>query len=103
MQNYNNLDTHTHSHTHIHSYASLLTHIPFCIYKPTHLSAYIFAHTHTPIATHINTLFHLQRSLNCNTYTEDGTIYRSAIGESTVSLETPGRSAKSSYLAYTLR
>ncbi|XP_031438509.1 cadherin EGF LAG seven-pass G-type receptor 1 isoform X2 [Clupea harengus] len=33
----------------------------------------------------------LTRSLNCNTYTEDGTIYRSAIGESTVSLETPGR------------
>ncbi|XP_062373889.1 cadherin EGF LAG seven-pass G-type receptor 1-like [Sardina pilchardus] len=45
----------------------------------------------------------LTRSLNCNTHTEDGTIYRSAIGESTVSMETTGRSAKSSYLAYTLR
>ncbi|KAG5267992.1 hypothetical protein AALO_G00228230 [Alosa alosa] len=33
----------------------------------------------------------LTRSLNCNTYTEDGTIYRSAIGESTVSMETTGR------------
>ncbi|KAK6303053.1 hypothetical protein J4Q44_G00274080 [Coregonus suidteri] len=48
----------------------------------------------------------LTRSLNCNTtYTEDGPLYRSAIGESTVSLESTVRSAKShsSYLAYTLR
>uniref|UniRef100_A0A674E1V5 Cadherin EGF LAG seven-pass G-type receptor 1a n=1 Tax=Salmo trutta TaxID=8032 RepID=A0A674E1V5_SALTR len=48
----------------------------------------------------------LTRSLNCNnTYTEDGPLYRSAIGESTVSLESAVRSAKShsSYLAYTVR
>uniref|UniRef100_A0A667ZZJ2 Cadherin EGF LAG seven-pass G-type receptor 1 n=1 Tax=Myripristis murdjan TaxID=586833 RepID=A0A667ZZJ2_9TELE len=48
----------------------------------------------------------LTRSLNCNnTYTDDGPLYRSAIGESTVSLESTLRSAKSrsSYLAYTLR
>ncbi|KAM9467566.1 cadherin EGF LAG seven-pass G-type receptor 1 isoform 2-T2 [Clarias gariepinus] len=48
----------------------------------------------------------LTRSLNCNnTYTEDGTIFRSAIGESTVSLESTIRSAKShsGYLAYTFR
>ncbi|KAL0962784.1 hypothetical protein UPYG_G00345400 [Umbra pygmaea] len=49
----------------------------------------------------------LTRSLNCNnTFTEDGALYRSAIGESTVSLESTARSAKShsSYLAaYTLR
>uniref|UniRef100_A0A4W6E713 Cadherin EGF LAG seven-pass G-type receptor 1a n=1 Tax=Lates calcarifer TaxID=8187 RepID=A0A4W6E713_LATCA len=47
-----------------------------------------------------------QRSLNCNnTYTEDGPLYRSGIGESTVSLDSTLRSAKSrsSYLAYTLR
>uniref|UniRef100_A0A8D3CGK1 Cadherin EGF LAG seven-pass G-type receptor 1a n=1 Tax=Scophthalmus maximus TaxID=52904 RepID=A0A8D3CGK1_SCOMX len=46
------------------------------------------------------------RSLNCNnTYTEDGPLYRSGIGESTVSLDSTLRSAKSrsSYLAYTLR
>uniref|UniRef100_A0A7N8WLB3 Cadherin EGF LAG seven-pass G-type receptor 1a n=1 Tax=Mastacembelus armatus TaxID=205130 RepID=A0A7N8WLB3_9TELE len=50
--------------------------------------------------------FHPQRSLNCNnTYTEDGQLYRSGIGESTVSLDSTLRSAKSrsSYLAYTLR
>lgn len=49
---------------------------------------------------------HPQRSLNCNnTYTEDGPLYRSGIGESTVSLDSTLRSAKSrsSYLAYTLR
>uniref|UniRef100_A0A671YRR0 Cadherin EGF LAG seven-pass G-type receptor 1 n=1 Tax=Sparus aurata TaxID=8175 RepID=A0A671YRR0_SPAAU len=48
----------------------------------------------------------LTRSLNCNnTYTEDGALYRSGIGESTVSLDSTLRSAKSrsSYLAYTLR
>ncbi|XP_034019490.1 cadherin EGF LAG seven-pass G-type receptor 1 isoform X2 [Thalassophryne amazonica] len=48
----------------------------------------------------------LTRSLNCNnTYTEDGPLYRSNIGESTVSLDSTLRSAKSrsSYLAYTLR
>uniref|UniRef100_A0A665WYG2 Cadherin EGF LAG seven-pass G-type receptor 1 n=1 Tax=Echeneis naucrates TaxID=173247 RepID=A0A665WYG2_ECHNA len=48
----------------------------------------------------------LTRSLNCNnTYTEDGPLYRSGIGESTVSLDSTLRSAKSrsSYLAYTLR
>uniref|UniRef100_A0A3P8W458 Cadherin EGF LAG seven-pass G-type receptor 1 n=1 Tax=Cynoglossus semilaevis TaxID=244447 RepID=A0A3P8W458_CYNSE len=48
----------------------------------------------------------LTRSLNCNnTYTEDGPLYRSGIGESTVSLDSTIRSAKSrsSYLAYTLR
>ncbi|XP_060759033.1 cadherin EGF LAG seven-pass G-type receptor 1 isoform X4 [Neoarius graeffei] len=48
----------------------------------------------------------LTRSLNCNnTYTEDGTIFRSAIGESTVSLESTIRSAKShsGYLAYAFR
>uniref|UniRef100_A0A6Q2XMX3 Cadherin EGF LAG seven-pass G-type receptor 1 n=1 Tax=Esox lucius TaxID=8010 RepID=A0A6Q2XMX3_ESOLU len=49
----------------------------------------------------------LTRSLNCNnTYTEDGPLYRSAIGESTVSLQSTVRSAKShsSYrAAYTLR
>ncbi|XP_029969262.1 cadherin EGF LAG seven-pass G-type receptor 1 isoform X2 [Salarias fasciatus] len=47
----------------------------------------------------------LTRSLNCNnTYTEDG-LYRSGIGESTVSLDSTLRSAKSrsSYLAYALR
>uniref|UniRef100_A0AAY4D3X6 Cadherin EGF LAG seven-pass G-type receptor 1 n=1 Tax=Denticeps clupeoides TaxID=299321 RepID=A0AAY4D3X6_9TELE len=46
----------------------------------------------------------ITRSLNCNN-TEDGTIYRSAIGESTVSLESSIRSAKShsGYIAYTLR
>uniref|UniRef100_A0A7N8XFW1 Cadherin EGF LAG seven-pass G-type receptor 1a n=1 Tax=Mastacembelus armatus TaxID=205130 RepID=A0A7N8XFW1_9TELE len=48
----------------------------------------------------------IKRSLNCNnTYTEDGQLYRSGIGESTVSLDSTLRSAKSrsSYLAYTLR
>uniref|UniRef100_A0A3Q3J3E4 Cadherin EGF LAG seven-pass G-type receptor 1 n=1 Tax=Monopterus albus TaxID=43700 RepID=A0A3Q3J3E4_MONAL len=48
----------------------------------------------------------LTRSLNCNnTYTEDGPLYRSGIGESTVSLDSTLRSAKScnSHLAYTLR
>uniref|UniRef100_A0A8C2DBY9 Cadherin EGF LAG seven-pass G-type receptor 1 n=1 Tax=Cyprinus carpio TaxID=7962 RepID=A0A8C2DBY9_CYPCA len=48
----------------------------------------------------------LTRTLNCNnTYIEDGTLYRSAIGESTVSLESTVRSAKShsSYLTYTHR
>ncbi|XP_047431473.1 cadherin EGF LAG seven-pass G-type receptor 1 isoform X3 [Mugil cephalus] len=48
----------------------------------------------------------LTRSLNCNnTYTEEGPLYRSGIGESTVSLDSTLRSAKSrsSYLAYTLR
>uniref|UniRef100_A0A3Q1I1N8 Cadherin EGF LAG seven-pass G-type receptor 1a n=1 Tax=Anabas testudineus TaxID=64144 RepID=A0A3Q1I1N8_ANATE len=43
----------------------------------------------------------LTRSLNCNnTYTEDGQLYRSGIGESTVSLDSTLRSAKSrsSYL-----
>ncbi|XP_066525030.1 cadherin EGF LAG seven-pass G-type receptor 1 [Hoplias malabaricus] len=48
----------------------------------------------------------LTRSLNCNnTYTEDGTLFRSAIGESTVSLESTIRSAKShsSYLTYAFR
>uniref|UniRef100_A0A3B5B7U1 Cadherin EGF LAG seven-pass G-type receptor 1 n=1 Tax=Stegastes partitus TaxID=144197 RepID=A0A3B5B7U1_9TELE len=48
----------------------------------------------------------LTRSLNCNnTYMEDGPLYRSGIGESTVSLDSTLRSAKSrsSYLAYTLR
>ncbi|XP_056280684.1 cadherin EGF LAG seven-pass G-type receptor 1 isoform X6 [Pseudoliparis swirei] len=48
----------------------------------------------------------LTRSLNCNTtYTEDGQLYRSGIGESTVSLDSTLRSAKSrsSYLPYTLR
>lgn len=47
-----------------------------------------------------------QRSLNCNnTNTEDGQLYRSGIGESTVSLDSTLRSAKSrsSFLAYTLR
>uniref|UniRef100_A0A7N8Y4Q1 Cadherin EGF LAG seven-pass G-type receptor 1a n=1 Tax=Mastacembelus armatus TaxID=205130 RepID=A0A7N8Y4Q1_9TELE len=56
----------------------------------------------------IKVYFHayIQRSLNCNnTYTEDGQLYRSGIGESTVSLDSTLRSAKSrsSYLAYTLR
>ncbi|KAI4886088.1 hypothetical protein NFI96_021834, partial [Prochilodus magdalenae] len=48
----------------------------------------------------------LTRSLNCNnTYTEDGPLFRSAIGESTVSLESTIRSAKShsGYLAYAFR
>uniref|UniRef100_G3Q5I8 Cadherin EGF LAG seven-pass G-type receptor 1a n=1 Tax=Gasterosteus aculeatus aculeatus TaxID=481459 RepID=G3Q5I8_GASAC len=48
----------------------------------------------------------LTRSLNCNnTNTEDGQLYRSGIGESTVSLDSTLRSAKSrsSFLAYTLR
>ncbi|KAK7902003.1 hypothetical protein WMY93_018772 [Mugilogobius chulae] len=47
----------------------------------------------------------LTRSLNCNnTYHEDG-LYRSGFGESTVSLDSTLRSAKSrnSYLAYALR
>lgn len=49
---------------------------------------------------------HPQRTLNCNnTFTEDGALYRSGIGESNVSLDSTLRSAKSrsSYLAYTLR
>ncbi|XP_029019747.1 cadherin EGF LAG seven-pass G-type receptor 1 isoform X4 [Betta splendens] len=48
----------------------------------------------------------LTRSLNCNnTYAEDGPLYRSAFGESTVSLDSTLRSAKSrsSYLAHALR
>ncbi|KAL4656773.1 cadherin EGF LAG seven-pass G-type receptor 1-like [Arapaima gigas] len=48
----------------------------------------------------------LTRSLNCNnTYLEDGTLYRTPIGESTVSMETSVRSAQShrSCLAYVLR
>lgn len=47
-----------------------------------------------------------QRSLNCNnTYTEEGALYRTPIGESNVSLDSTIRSAKShsSYLAYALR
>lgn len=49
---------------------------------------------------------HPQRTLNSNNvYTEDGTLYRSGFGESTVSLDSTLRSAKSrsSYLAYVLR
>lgn len=48
---------------------------------------------------------HPQRTLNSNNAYEDGTIYRSGIGESTVSLDTILRSAKShnSCLAYALR
>ncbi|KAF4793870.1 hypothetical protein TURU_106503 [Turdus rufiventris] len=48
----------------------------------------------------------LQRSLNCNnTYIEEPNLYRTTMGESTVSLESTVRSAKShnSYLAYILR
>ncbi|XP_036373685.1 cadherin EGF LAG seven-pass G-type receptor 1-like [Megalops cyprinoides] len=48
----------------------------------------------------------LTRSLNCNnTYTEEGALYRTHIGDSTVSLDSTIRSAKShsSYLAYALR
>lgn len=47
-----------------------------------------------------------QRSLNCNTYAEDGPLYRTAIGESNVSLDSTlrsGKSRSSSYLAYALR
>lgn len=47
-----------------------------------------------------------QRTLNSNNaYTEDGALYRSGFGESTVSLDSTLRSAKSrsSYLAYVLR
>lgn len=49
---------------------------------------------------------HPQRTLNSNNaYTEDGALYRSGFGESTVSLDSTLRSAKSrsSYLAYVLR
>eukprot|EP00079_Xenopus_tropicalis_P015439 XP_004913058.1 PREDICTED: cadherin EGF LAG seven-pass G-type receptor 1 isoform X2 [Xenopus tropicalis] len=48
----------------------------------------------------------LTRTLNCNnTYMDDSNMYRTAIGESTASLESTVRSAKShnSYLAYILR
>ncbi|KAG2460008.1 CELR1 protein, partial [Polypterus senegalus] len=48
----------------------------------------------------------LQRSLNCNnTYTDEPNMYRTAIGESTASLDSTVRSAKShsTYLAYMLR
>ncbi|XP_041965982.1 cadherin EGF LAG seven-pass G-type receptor 1 [Alosa sapidissima] len=47
----------------------------------------------------------LTRSLNGNTYIEDGALYRTPIGESTVSLESKFRSKShsSSYLAFTLR
>nr|DBA31283.1 TPA: hypothetical protein GDO54_007159 [Pyxicephalus adspersus] len=48
----------------------------------------------------------LTRTLNCNnTYMDDSNMYRTGIGESTVSLESTVRSAKShnSYLAYILR
>ncbi|XP_027875467.1 cadherin EGF LAG seven-pass G-type receptor 1 isoform X3 [Xiphophorus couchianus] len=48
----------------------------------------------------------LTRSLNCNTYAEDGPLYRTAIGESNVSLDSTlrsGKSRSSSYLAYALR
>ncbi|XP_029473103.1 cadherin EGF LAG seven-pass G-type receptor 1 isoform X2 [Rhinatrema bivittatum] len=48
----------------------------------------------------------LTRSLNCNnTYIEEPNMYRTTIGESTVSLDSTVRSAKShsSYLAYILR
>ncbi|KAL8221039.1 UNVERIFIED_CONTAM: hypothetical protein K2H54_057720 [Gekko kuhli] len=48
----------------------------------------------------------LTRSLNCNdTYIEEPNMYRTTLGESTVSLESTVRSAKShnSYLAYILR
>ncbi|XP_030628227.1 cadherin EGF LAG seven-pass G-type receptor 1 [Chanos chanos] len=48
----------------------------------------------------------LTRSLNCNnTYIEDDTLFRSAVGESTVSLESTVRSGQShrGYLAYVLR
>ncbi|XP_023685991.2 cadherin EGF LAG seven-pass G-type receptor 1 isoform X1 [Paramormyrops kingsleyae] len=47
----------------------------------------------------------LTRSLNCNnTYTEEGALYRTPIGESTASLQPSVRSAKSlhGYLAYAL-
>ncbi|KAF4091142.1 hypothetical protein AMELA_G00033680 [Ameiurus melas] len=48
----------------------------------------------------------LTRSFNGNTCTEDGCLYRTSIGESTVSLENSARSGKShgsSYITYTLR
>ncbi|XP_039617017.1 cadherin EGF LAG seven-pass G-type receptor 1 isoform X2 [Polypterus senegalus] len=48
----------------------------------------------------------LTRSLNCNnTYTDEPNMYRTAIGESTASLDSTVRSAKShsTYLAYMLR
>ncbi|GAA6101335.1 cadherin EGF LAG seven-pass G-type receptor 1 [Tachysurus ichikawai] len=53
--------------------------------------------THTPMLT---------RSFNGNAYTEDGCLYRTPIGESTVSLENSPRSARShrsNYITYTLR
>ncbi|XP_030620817.1 cadherin EGF LAG seven-pass G-type receptor 1 [Chanos chanos] len=48
----------------------------------------------------------LTRSLNGNTYTEDGALYRTPIGESTVFLESSvrsGKSCSSGYLTYALR
>ncbi|XP_060784124.1 cadherin EGF LAG seven-pass G-type receptor 1 isoform X2 [Neoarius graeffei] len=48
----------------------------------------------------------LTRTFNGNVYTEDGCLYRTPIGESTVSMENSVRSGKShgsSYIAYTLR
>lgn len=54
---------------------------------------------------HLHLLVRPQRTLNSNNAYEEGTIYRSCIGESTVSLDSTLRSAKSrnSYLAYALR
>lgn len=51
-------------------------------------------------------LISVQRTFNGNVYTEDGCLYRTPIGESTVSMENSVRSGKShgsSYIAYTLR
>ncbi|XP_017285390.1 cadherin EGF LAG seven-pass G-type receptor 1 isoform X2 [Kryptolebias marmoratus] len=47
----------------------------------------------------------LTRSLNCNSFPEDGPLFRTTIGESNISLDSTLRSAKSrsSFLAYTLR
>ncbi|KAF7707587.1 cadherin EGF LAG seven-pass G-type receptor 1 isoform X2 [Silurus meridionalis] len=67
----------------------------------------VFARKKVPVdestATHASLL---TRSLNGNTYTEDGCLYRTPIDESTVSLEKSAKSGKSqgsSYISYTLR
>lgn len=71
-----------------------LINVPFCL-----LSIIIWC------SCFLSLVIHPQRTLNSNNAYEDGTIYRSGIGESTVSLDSTLRSAKSrnSYLAYALR
>ncbi|XP_061523757.1 cadherin EGF LAG seven-pass G-type receptor 1 isoform X2 [Phycodurus eques] len=69
-----------------------------------HLKSVIMGKKNLPEETGTTRTSLLTRSLNCNN-TDDGHVYRAAVGESTVSLDSTLRSAKSrsSYLAYAIR